>query len=395
MNRFFRCFDNPGALLAIVVMLLMAMGTVMVYSASGARAGLEANRAQARAEVPPPVEEFRPHHGSSYLKRQVVWGIVGLLAAAAAFRFPLERLENLAIPILIISLILLVLVVASPLGVTAKGARRWLALGPFTIQPSEFAKVGLVIYMAKYLADRREEMRSLFRGFLPSVAVLGIFSVLIMLEKDLGTIVVMGIVVLGMWCLAQVRIWHMASLGLLAVPAVVYLIFQHSYRIHRILAVLDPEKYATTYGLQLNQSLIAVGSGGLFGAGLGQSIQKYHFLPEAHTDFIYAIACEELGLTGGLSIVLLFLSFVVLGFLISYRAVDYFSGLLAAGLTMIIGCAAFINIFVVLGLAPTKGLPLPFFSYGGSSLVASLICVGLLLNIANDSLAQRGSRESV
>ncbi len=392
MDRFFRCFDNPGALLALLVMLLMAMGTVMMYSASGARAGTESARVQAQAESRAE-EDFRVHHSTSYLQRQVMWAALGLVAAAAAFRFPLERLENLALPVLLFSLVLLVLVVASPLGVEAKGAKRWLAVGPFTIQPSEFAKIGMVVYMAKYLADRREEMQSFLRGFLPSVAVLGVFSVLIVLEKDLGTIVVMGVVVAGMWCMAQVRVWHLASLLALAIPAIVFLIFQHSYRLHRILAILDPEKYATTYGLQLNQSLIAVGSGGLFGTGLGQSIQKYHFLPEAHTDFIYAIVCEELGLMGGLSVAILFLGFVFLGFAIAYRAQDYFSSLLAAGLTLIIGCAAFINIFVVLGLAPTKGLPLPFFSYGGSSLIASLICVGLLMNIANDSLAQRGSKE--
>jgi len=186
---------------------------------------------------------------------------------------------------------------------------------------------------------------------------------------------------------------HLASIGLAAVPVLILLVLQHSYRQNRILAFLDPEKYALTHAFQLNQSLIAVGSGGVFGLGMGDGLQKYHFLGESHTDFIFGIVCEELGMVGGISVCLLFTAFVILGLRISYRAPDYFSGLLAAGLTMIVGLAAFINFFVALGLAPTKGLALPFFSYGGSAMMASLVCVGLLVNIANASLKSVGARE--
>jgi cell division protein FtsW len=172
------------------------------------------------------------------------------------------------------------------------------------------------------------------------------------------------------------------------------LILKESYRINRVLAFLEPDKYALTIGMQLNQSLIAVGSGGMLGPGFGFGLQKYHFLPESHTDFVFAIVCEELGFLGAFGIVFLFLAFVIQGLRISYLAPDYFSGLLAAGLTMIVGSAAFINFLVVLGMAPTKGLALPFFSYGGSSIVATLCCIGLLVNIANVAMRSKGSKDA-
>lgn len=392
VRRFFQTFENPAALLVVVVAVLMTSGLVMVYSASGTRAGLERIRVQAQDESRTE-ESYRFHHDSSYLVKQVMWGVIGIAACIVLIRIPVEHLEKLAVPIFILSVILLLLVVFSPLGVEAKGAKRWLRVGPLTIQPSEFAKIGLVIYMAKFLADRREKITSLYQGFLPATGVLGIFSILILLEKDLGTTVLMGGVIVGMWALARVKVAHLFTLAVAAVPFLVLMIMQHGYRQARILAFLNPEAYATTHAYQLNQSLIAVGSGGIFGSGLGLSLQKYHFLSEAHTDFIFAIVCEELGLVGALSICLLFCVFILIGFRISYQAPDYFSGLMAAGLTLIVGCAAFMNFFVVLGLAPTKGLALPFFSYGGSSLIASLICAALLVNISNYSHALRGSRE--
>ena len=393
-KSYLRTFENPAALLAIVVTVLMTLGMVMVYSASGARAGLENIRVQAKVEARAE-EDYRFHHGTDYVVKQIAWAALGLAAGLALLRLPIETLEKYALPILITSFVILVLVVASPLGMESKGAKRWLRLGPMSLQPSEFAKICLVIFMAKLLAQNREKIKSLKSGFLPAVGVMGVFAILIVFQKDLGTIMLMGSVVMGMWALAQVRLRHLGTLVLLALPALVFLIFQHSYRLNRILAFLDSEKYATTYGYQLNQSLIAVGSGGLLGQGLGFGLQKYHFLSESHTDFIFAIVCEELGLVGAGAVVLLFLAFILLGVRISYRAPDYFTGLLAAGLTMIVGCAAFINFFVVLGMAPTKGLALPFFTYGGSSMMASVICAALLINISNYTLQTRGCREVV
>ncbi|MBI1290471.1 stage V sporulation protein E [bacterium] len=393
LQRLGRSFDNPAALLLLIVAVLLSLGLITLYSASGARAGLENIRVTARAENRAE-EDYRFHHSSSYLQKQVMWAGLGLVAAIALSMIPLELLERHSRLIIGITFFVLLLVLVTPLGVESKGARRWMRLGPLTIQPSEFAKIGLVVFMAAHLAQKREEIRKLKSGFLPLLGIMFVFCVLIILERDLGTIMLMGTVVTAMWCLAQVKFRHLATIVLLALPVVAVLILKESYRINRVLAFLYPDKYALTIGLQLNQSLIAVGSGGILGPGFGFGLQKYHFLPESHTDFVFAIVCEELGLIGAIGIVVLFLAFIVQGLRISYLAPDYFSGLLAAGLTLIVGCAAFINFCVVLGMAPTKGLPLPLFSYGGSSIVASLCCIGLLVNIANVAMRARGSKEA-
>ncbi len=397
MTRYLRCFDNPGALIALIVTVLLSVGLVTVYSASGARAGLENYQAAARAEAREGTgREIIFQHGDDYVRKQLMWTLIALAAAAFVFKLPIEQLEKWSPWVLCASMVLLVMVIATPLGVESKGARRWLRLGGMTLQPSEFAKVAMVLFMAKFLADKRDKIRNLKEGFIPAAGITAVFLGLIVLEKDLGTIILMGTVILGMWGLAQVRLTHLATIVIGAMPVIVFLVFQQSYRVHRILAFLHPEKYTMTHGYQLNQSLIAVGSGGTFGAGLGSGMQKYHFLSESHTDFVYAIVCEELGMVGGVAVALLFLAFILIGLRISYRAPDYFAGLAAAGLTMIIGWAAFINFFVVLGLAPTKGLALPFFSYGGSSLVTSLVSVGLLMNIANYSASvAAGGREAL
>ncbi len=392
-DRFLRTFDNPAALLVVIVAALVTTGLVMVYSASGARAGLENLRAQARVESRAD-EEYRFHHGMDYFVRQAFWVTAGLVIGAGLVRVPVDQLERLAPYILAGCLVLLLAVILTPLGVEAKGARRWLGLGPFTIQPSEFAKVGLVVYMARFLATRREQMKSLVHGFLPAAGIVAAFSLLIVLQRDLGTIVLMGGVMAGMWVIGQVRVLHLASIVLAALPVLAVLILSEGYRQARMLAFLDPEKYALTHAFQLNQSLIAVGSGGLFGTGLGAGLQKYHFLSESHTDFIFAILCEETGMIGAGAIVLLYVAFMLVGFRISYRATDYFSGLVAAGLTMVVGCAAFMNFYVVLGMAPTKGLALPYISYGGSSMLASMACAALLVAISNDAIARRGGKEA-
>ena len=392
LARLLRCFDNPGALLALVVTALLSLGMVMVYSASGPRAGLEANRIAEKKGIVVE-EQFRLHHGSAYFVKQVMWAGVGLAIAFALLKLPIEHFEKYAPFIFGATIVLLLLVTFSPLGIKVNGARRWIGFGGFTLQPSEFAKLGLIIFMARMLAEKREEIRDFKKGFVPSMAVLGFFCALLVLQKDLGTIILSGTVMVGMWCLARMRMRHFGTLILLALPVMIFLVLQYSYRLQRILAILDPEKYAMTFGYQLNQSLIAVGSGGIFGSGLGFGMQQQHFLSESHTDFIFAIVGEELGFIGAISVCLLFLAYTLIGFRISYKAPDYFSALLAAGLTMMVGCAAFINFFVVLGMAPTKGLALPFFTYGGSSLLASLIGSVLLINISNYSLDMRGGRE--
>lgn len=381
--------NSPATLIAMVVAALVSLGVITVYSASAARAGIEERRIVAKA-TNMPVETIAYEHSAAYLKRQLLWvglGIVGMMLLASV---PMESLERWTPAIMIACLVMLVLVLVPPFGVTSKGAQRWLRLGPITIQPAEFAKIGLVLYMARLLANKGRDIRHWWSGFVPVLVVWSVFAVLVLLERDLGTVVLMGGVMLAMWTLAHVRAWHLTILVLCSIPAVIYLVFQHAYRINRLLAMWNPDKFAMSTGYQLNQSLIAVGSGGWLGRGLGNGHQKYHFLSEAHTDFIFANWCEEMGLIGGVAVVLLFVAFSVLGCRVSYRAPDYFGGLAAAGLTMTIALAALINFFVVLGMAPTKGLALPFFTYGGSSMLASLLAVGIIVNIANYSAQESG-----
>jgi cell division protein FtsW len=392
-NRFFRCFDNPGALLSLIVAVLFSIGLVTVYSASAARAGHEHLRIEARAENQPE-ESLRFHHRADYLKKQVGWAVLGLIGAALLLRLPLEYYERYGWVFFAAGCVLLVLVM-TPLGVRVNGARRWLNLGFGTLQPSEFAKLGLVVFMASYLAKQRETINDIRwdRGLFPSLVIVGLFSVLVLSGRDFGTTVLMGAVVASMWVLARVKIQYLLIPTLIAIPAGAYLILSESYRIERFISFSDPEKYYHLGGYQLSQSLLAVGSGGWLGNGVGLGLQKYHFLNEAHTDFIFAIFSEEFGFVGSLAVCFLFLALVMQGFRISFLAADYFSGLLAAGITMMFGYAAFMNFCVVLGMVPTKGLALPFFSYGGSSIVASLLGVGLLVAVANDAMKHRGSRE--
>jgi cell division protein FtsW len=312
--------NSPATWIAVTVAAMVSLGLVMVYSASAARAGLETQRAVEKrvvaGEIPPPEMEF--YHSSAYLKRQVGWTLLGLAGMVVLMRMPMDMLERWSPWILCGALLMLVLVIASPLGVSSKGARRWLSLGPVTIQPAEFAKVALVLFMARFLAQKGREIRDWWHGFVPTMIVWGVFALLVLLERDLGTIVLMGTVMLAMWLLARMRMAHLASLVIVSLP--VLLVFQHAYRVNRFLAVLNPEAHALTHGYQLNQSLIAVGSGGILGRGLGMGAQKYHFLSEAHTDFIFAIVCEELGLIGALAVVVLFLALTLLGVRVSYRA---------------------------------------------------------------------------
>jgi cell division protein FtsW len=394
-------FNSPATLLALITMALVSLGIIMVYSSSGARAGLEYNQMQQRMMEraiaqqqfvqPKAPEAFVSHHHTGYIQKQLMWTFIGLAAMVVVMQIPIAQIERFTPLIMGITVIFLSLVVFSPLGVTAKGARRWLNLGIITVQPAEFSKISLILFMAWFLAKKRDQIQEFFRGFVPTVGIWVLFAILIILERDLGTIILMGSVMVGMWLLAKMRMTHLATLGLLSLPVLVFLLFQHSYRIKRVLAFMNPEDYASTHAHQLIQSLIAVGSGGLFGKGLGLGLQKYHFLPEAHTDFVFATVGEEIGLVGALCVVVLFLCFALTGLRISYNAPDYFGGLVSAGITMMIAFAALINFAVVLGLVPTKGLALPFFSYGGSAMVASLMGVGLLLNIANYTARSEGA----
>ena len=359
--------------LLAVTMTLALVGLVMVFSASAIVAG---NRFQ---------------DPGFFLKRQVAWLALGLLLMHLTSRIDYPLWKKLSIPMLFGMLLLLVMVLVPGLGVAAKGARRWLRLGPISMQPAEMVKLVTVIYIAAYLTKKGDKITSFREGLLPALIVLGLLSGLVLLEPDLGTVVVLGLVTVGMCFLAGARVSHLLTLGLCAIPVVLVLVLGSSYRRQRLMTFLAPWKDAGDAGFQITQSFLAFGSGGPFGVGLGEGKQKLYFLPEAHTDFVLALVGEELGLVGTVTVILLFAVFVWRGFQIATRARVPFGRYLGMGITLLIGGQALVNAAVVTGLLPTKGLTLPFVSYGGSSLVVSLIGVGVLLSISRDRHAG-GSR---
>ena len=347
-------------------MILALVGLVMVFSASAIVAG---NRFQ---------------DPGFFLKRQIAWLAFGFVLMQLASRIDYTLWKKLAIPMLACMLLLLALVLVPSLGVSAKGARRWLRIGPLSVQPAEMVKLVAVIFMAAYLTRKGDKI-TLFRdGLLPALIVIGLLSGLVLLEPDLGTVLVLGLVTVGMCFLAGARISHLLALGLCAIPIVLGLVLGSSYRRQRLMTFLAPWKDASDAGFQITQSFLAFGSGGPFGVGLGEGKQKLYFLPEAHTDFVLALVGEELGFIGTAVVTLLFAFFVWRGFQIAARARVPFGRYLGMGITLLIGGQALVNAAVVTGLLPTKGLTLPFVSYGGSSLVVSLMGVGILLSISRD-----------
>lgn len=353
-------------MLLFVTLTLALTGLVMVFSASAIVAG---NRFQ---------------DPQFFLKRQIAWLGFGFLLMHLTSRVDYTLWKKLAIPILGCMVVLLVMVLVPSLGVAAKGARRWLRVGPISVQPAEMAKLVAVIYLAMYLAKKGDKLAVFRSGLLPVLILIGLLSGLILLEPDLGTVVVIGLVTVGVLFLGGARISHLVGLGFCAIPAVLLLVLGSGYRRQRLMSFLAPWKDASDSGFQITQSFLAFGSGGPFGVGLGEGKQKLFFLPEAHTDFVLALVGEELGLAGTATVILLFAVFVWRGFQIAARARVPFGKYLGMGITLLIGVQALVNASVVTGLLPTKGLTLPFVSYGGSSLVVCFIGVGMLLSISRD-----------
>ncbi len=358
-------------ILLCVTITLALVGLVMVFSASAVVAG------------------NRFHDSWYYLKRQLVWLAFGLVLLHVASRVDYIWWKRLALPLLGLIIVLLVVVLIPSIGVAGHGARRWIPLGPISIQPAEMAKLIGVIYLAAYLAKKEDRLQHFSTGLLPALLVIGVLSGLILLEPDLGTVVVLGLATGGLLFVGGSRLSHLSTLALLAVPIGLALVLTSGYRRQRLMAFLEPWRDASDTGFQITQSFLAFGSGGLFGVGLGEGKQKLFFLPEAHTDFVLALVGEELGFVGTVIIVLFFALFVLRGFQISTRARIPFGRYLGIGITTLIGIQALINACVVTGLLPTKGLTLPFVSYGGSSLVICLTGVGILLNISRDRQAGR------
>jgi cell division protein FtsW len=348
-------------LLLLVSFGLVAFGLVMVYSATSASAAL--------ANGDP----------AYYVKRQALYAVLGLALMFVFARFPFAALRGVAPALVAASLFLLVAVLA--LGAAVNGARRWITLGPVVFQPSEFAKLAIAVWAAGYLARRRppQTLKEIWR---PVGALTCVYAVLLLLEPDLGTAIAIFVMLAGMLLVAGTPVRPLVGGLSLATAIGLAAIWIEPYRRARVFAFLNPWHDAQGAGYQIVQAMIGLGSGGPFGVGLGQSVGKANYLPEAHTDMIFAVIGEELGLVGTTALIAAYVTFAYVGLRIALRCRDPFGKALASGLTILISGQAAINLAAVMGLAPLTGIPLPFVSYGGSSLIVGLAAVGILLNIA-------------
>ena len=357
-------FAEYDLVLLLMVVALTGFGIVMVYSASSVMAA----------------KNF--HDGAYFLKRQGLFALVGCAGALVAMRIDYHAWRRWAVPLLLLSLVLLVLVLIPGIGGKVKGASRWIRLPGFNLQPSEFTKIALIMYMAYSIDKKQDRIRSLTAGFLPYMIVLMILLGLLLKQPDMGAALTMAAVTVTMLFAAGTRLVFILGTGMVALPFLVYLVANSAYRVKRIKAFLNPEQDPTGIGWQIIQSKYAFGAGGVFGQGLGEGKQKLFYLPEAHTDFILSVVGEELGFVGVLIIIGMFCILVQRAMRIAMSAQDSFGRFLALGIAVLFGIQASVNMCVVTGLFPTKGLALPFLSYGGSSLLVSLFAIGVLLNIS-------------
>ena len=349
------------------VLMLVLIGILMIFSSSAILA--------------------QERYGDTYyfLRKELVYLFIGIVGLFVARNIPYKLYEKWIYPLLGFNFITMLMCLIPPFGYSAGGASRWIKIGSLTVQPSEMTKVVVVMFVAYMIAKKKDIIRSFVKGFLPIIAISSLFLLVILAQKDLGSAFVLGIVVFIMLFVSGTRTLYLLGTLLAASPVLYFLIFSVSFRKRRILAFLDPWKYQMDYGFQIIQSFVAFKSGGFSGVGLGESKQKLFYLPEAHTDFIFSVLGEEFGLVGVIAVASLFLFFVYRGIRIANKTLDSFGMFLAIGLTSLIGIQAFINFGVVMGLLPTKGLALPFISYGGSSLVISLFAIGILLNISTQT----------
>ena len=350
-------------LLLLVTLALVAFGLVMVYSATSASAAL-ANG-----------------DSSFYLRKQGLYALVGVALLLVARRTNYRTLRHLA-PMLVLTSIGLLLAVLA-IGTTVNGARRWITVGPAVFQPSEFAKLALLVFACAYLA-RRPAPQTLGELIKPLGILTGVISALLLAEPDLGTAITITVMLGGVLVVSGAPSRLLASAGGIAVFLVLAAAWFEPYRRARLLSFLNPWSDAQGAGYQTVQAMIGLGSGGIFGEGLGQSVLKANYLPEAHTDMIFAIIGEELGLVGATALIAAYAAFAYAGFRVALTCKDPFGKRLAAGITTLVCGQALINIAAVMGAAPLTGITLPFVSYGGSSLVVGLAAVGILLNIAGD-----------
>lgn len=351
-----------------IMLVILSIGLVMVLSASGIVA--------------------EQSNGDKYFffKRQVLFALAGGLALWAAALLPRRWLYSIQYPALFFSLLLL-LVTLSPLAPAINGAKRWIPVGPFSVQPMEFVKISLALYLAYFMSSKQDIIKTFSRGVIPPFAVTGLFCFLLLLQPDFGSAVVLAGILFFMCVAGGTRFIYLFFSVALALAGALALAISSPYRLRRLMAFMDPFQDAHNTGYQLVQSLLAIGSGSFFGVGVGASKQKMFYLPEAHNDFIMAVLAEELGFVG-MSIVMLLFAML---FWRCYRIVmgqsELRDRLTSFGLTIILAMGAVMNLAVVMGVAPPKGVPMPLMSYGGSSLVSTMLCVGLLMNFSRTAKA--------
>jgi cell division protein FtsW len=362
-----RLWRRGDRALLLAVGALTAFGLIMVFSASEVQGWLWF------------------HNPAYYFEHQLIWLALGLVLLVAAASIDYHRLRPLAWPLGVVTVVLMVLVLLPHFGVEVNGARRWLRLGPLQMQPAELAKIAAIVFMALWLERHRDRLSSLENGVVPFLALLGFTILLVILERDLGTTLIVAGILLAQFLVAGGRKRHVLLLALIMVLCGFLFIRMEPYRLQRILAFVNPWSDPLNTGFQAIQSVVALGSGGFAGVGLGHSIQKYQWLPFAHTDFIFAIVGEETGLLGTSAVLGLFGLFAYRGYRVALKAPDAFGSLLACGVTTWIALQALINIAAVTVTLPTTGIPLPFISYGGSSLAITLLAVGILLNVSTQS----------
>lgn len=355
---------HPAVLIGLLTGLLVLLGLVMILSASS-------------------VASFASSGSSfTFFKRQLLGALLGTVAFFVFIRMDYRHLRKISIPFVIVTMAMLV-VVLSGLGMVAGGSARWIPLGPIAFQPSELAKLALIIFAADVYSRKKEEsFQELSHTLLPMMPVLGIYTILIMLQPDLGTTLLMGVIGMGMLFIAGAPMRYLIPMGVTGTALALGAALSEDYRRDRILAFLDPWKDPLRNGYQTIQSLIALGSGGWFGVGLGASRQKWLYVPNAHTDFIFAILGEEMGLVGTFTVVGMFAFLVYLGIRTAQRARDRFGMLLASGITLWMGAQALVNMGAVTASLPITGVPLPLVSFGSTSLVITMACMGILVNIA-------------
>jgi cell division protein FtsW len=362
-------------ILLTATLCLLAAGAVMVYSASSARTLLEGQG-----------------DGTAYLVKYLIFGSIGLVVLQVLARGGLELLPRLTPALLLVSFVLLVAVLIPGIGVRINGARRWIGAGPLQFQPSELMKLALVLYATGLLAANPTRLRSMQGGTVgPLLLVTGGAILLVALQPDLGTALVIALTVGALLLVAGVPLALLGKIAGVGVVLVLLFILVEPYRAARLTAFVNPWAHASSSGFQSVQGQIALGSGGLFGVGLGESVQKVFYLPEAHTDFILAVIGEELGVAGICGLLFMYGLIGYAGLRTAKAARTRYTQLLAAGLTALILCQALLNVFAVLGIAPLTGVPLPFISSGSSSLLVLLATMGLLLNVASRSTSHLAS----